>query len=87
MIETTGMNIKTRKNHSTTVYGKFYLVYGGLDESEEVINEISWINVEQKKPRWKSYPIQGRFNHKLVAIEPSNGKDFLSIFGGRNQQS
>ena len=81
------MNVKTRKNHSAAVYGRYYLVYGGLDESEEVIDELSWINVEQKKPRWKSFSIQGRFNHKMVAIEPGSNKDFLCVFGGRNNKS
>ena len=70
MIETSGMNVKTRKSHSATVYGKYYLVYGGLDESEELINEISWINMDCKKSRWKYFPIQGRFNHKMMVIEP-----------------
>jgi hypothetical protein len=87
MIETTGTNVKTRKNHSASVYGKYYLVYGGLDENEEIINEISWINMDCKKSRWKSFSLQGRFNHKMVVMEPDNGKDFICIFGGRNNNS
>ena len=39
------MKVKTRKNHSAVVYGRYFLVYGGLDESEDVIDELSWINV------------------------------------------
>lgn len=34
MIETMGQNHKTRKNHAATVYNKFYIVSGGLNESE-----------------------------------------------------
>lgn len=86
-VQTSGMNTKTRKNHSACVYNKYYLVYGGLDESEEVINEISWINLDCKKSRWKYFAMQGRFNHKMAVVQPENGKDFICIFGGRNAQS
>lgn len=81
------MDIKTRKNHSACVYGKHYLVYGGLNESEDMINEISWVNLEQKKSRWRYFTVEGRFNHKMAVIEPENGKDFICIFGGRNSKS
>lgn len=81
------MDIKTRKSHSACVYSRYYLVYGGLDESEEIINEISWINMECRKPRWKYFNLPGRFNHRMVVVEPENGKDFLCLFGGRDKMS
>lgn len=46
--------IKNRKSHAACMYGKFYIVYGGIDDSEEVINEISWVNIEERKSRWRS---------------------------------
>lgn len=64
------MEIKTRKNHAACTYGKYYLVYGGLNESEEMINEISWISLDQKRSRWKYFGVEGRFNHKMIVIEP-----------------
>lgn len=87
IIETTGQNTKTRKNHTACVYGKYFITFGGLNESEEVINEMGWINLDYKKPRWKHFSIEGRYNHRMVVVEPQNGKDFICIFGGRNGQS
>ena len=33
LLETQGMNNKARKNHSAVMYSKYYIVFGGLDES------------------------------------------------------
>lgn len=44
IIEFAGGMIKNRKNHSACIYKGYYLVYGGVDESEEIINELSWVN-------------------------------------------
>lgn len=37
--------IKNRKSHAASVHNKFYIVSGGIDDSEEIINEISWVNI------------------------------------------
>ncbi len=34
--------------------GKYFVVYGGIDDTEEVLGEDNWINLESKKIRWKS---------------------------------
>ena len=66
---------------------KYYLVHGGLDANDEVLHQLSWINLEQKRPRWKTLSLQPRFNHRLVPIQPEIAKHFLVLFGGRNAQS
>lgn len=68
-MESCGRFVKTRKNHAACCYGKYYIVHGGLDEEEKVVNEINWINLEGKKQRWKHLVVEGRFNHKMIVVE------------------
>lgn len=87
ILESSGQLVKTRKDHTTVTYRNHLIVFGGLDEGGEAIATISWINLETKKPRWKEFTLEGRFNHSMVVNEVDNGKHFLSIFGGRDSRS
>jgi hypothetical protein len=51
-----------------------------------VINEISWVCVEEKKGKWRTKKIEGRFNHQIATCQSHQGMDYLFIFGGRNSQ-
>ena len=38
IMEFSGQAIRNRKSHTACMYGKYYIVYGGIDDSEEVIS-------------------------------------------------
>lgn len=46
---------------------------------------MSWINMEQKKPKWRSMHLLPRFNHKMITVQ-IKGKDYIAVFGGRDQK-
>jgi hypothetical protein len=43
--------------------------------------------MEEKKSKWKTKKIDGRFNHQIATCQSHQGMDYLLIFGGRNAQS
>jgi hypothetical protein len=49
--------------------GRNLFIYGGINENEEVIKDLSWINVEQRKPRWENMVLEARFNHKMISVK------------------
>ena len=75
-----GPIVKNRKNHAACIYQKFYLVYGGIDDSEEVISSLSWTIVDEKKHRWKHKKVDGKYNHKMAILETQLGHDYLFVF-------
>jgi hypothetical protein len=53
VMEISGQSIRNRKSHAACVFQKYYIIIGGIDDSEEVIAEMSYINIEEKKPKWR----------------------------------
>lgn len=68
VIETFGSRVTNRKSHSSCMYQKYYIIYGGINDCEEVLGEINWIALDGKKLRWKTAQAVPRFNHKIVPI-------------------
>lgn len=65
------------------------MVYGGQNVSEDIIGEVIVLNLDSKKPRWRSFKAPARVNHQLIYIPNLSGgnKEYLYSFGGLKYRS
>ena len=50
-MEFIGGPVRNRRGHAACVYkGMYYLVHGGIDDGEEVIDELAWANLSTGLP-------------------------------------
>ena len=51
IMEFVGGPVRNRRGHAACVYkGMYYLVHGGIDDGEEVIDELAWANLSTGLP-------------------------------------
>ncbi len=65
--------MRPRRNHAACLYQSYFVVYGGQNTNEDILDEIIIINLESKKPRWRSFKVPGHVNHRLVYVPNLTG--------------
>ena len=81
IMEFSGGMARNRKSHSACMYKTFYLIHGGIDDSEEVISDLCWVNLNgvvhedrltmsiSNKNRWKQKKLEARYNHRMIVCQ------------------
>ncbi|CAK67427.1 unnamed protein product (macronuclear) [Paramecium tetraurelia] len=95
-INVQGDYIEPRRHHKACIYGwKWMLVYGGVNSSEQVLNDTALYNIE--KMIWKQWDVKSTpiCCHSIINISQSskfndNTTDLIPVetiycFGGKNQ--
>ena len=84
--ETKGDVPTPRSGHAAVCYGKFMLLFGGIDFSEEAaFNDFYALNLETLE--WKyigeaGVEIPARNSHSMAIVSGRAGTNYLVIFGG-----
>lgn len=87
-MKTQGTYLPARKYHSACVVGCHMLVYGGMNQKNNMLSDAAVLNL--KKQTWKSLEICGKSPGKLAfhtsafvsGLEPGSGESIYKVFTG-----